>query len=90
MEDYGNRLIAQEETISQLNLNNENTIVVITTLQNEKEALLQANQKMSREVARLLSVDADLQERLNDIEKYKVELRKAGEELQTKEFMVSS
>ena len=45
---------------------------------------------MSRELARLLSVDADLQERLNDIEKYKVELRKAEEELQTKQFLVSS
>ena len=94
MEDYENRLIAQEETISQLNSilkqNDDNTTATITTLQNEKETLLQNNQNLSRELARLLSVDADLRDRINEIEKYKVDLRKAEEELQTKEFMVSS
>ena len=61
----------------------------MTTLQNEKETLLQKNQKLSRELARLLSVDAELRDRVNEIEKYKVDLRKAEEELQTKEFLVS-
>ena len=59
-------------------------------MQNEKEALVQAHKKMSREVARLMSVDADLRNREIELEKCKVELRKAEEELQTKEFMVSS
>ena len=43
---------------------------------------------MSREVARLKSVDADLQDQKNEIEKYKAERYKA-EELQTKQFLVS-
>ena len=37
-----------------------------------------------------MSVDADLHNRENEIEKYKAELRKLEEELQTKEFMVGS
>ena len=94
MEDYENRFIAQEETISRLNStikqNDENATAAITTLQIEREALVQANQKMSREVARLMSVGMDLQNREIEIEKCKVELRKAEEELQTKEFMVGS
>ena len=93
MEDYENRLTAQEETISQLNSvikqNDENTTTKITTLQNEKEALLQANQNMSEEVARLMSVDSDLHNRENEIEKYKLELCKAEEEIEAKESMVS-
>ena len=93
MEDYENRLIAQEATISQLNStikqNDENATAAVTTLQMEKEALLQANRKLSRELARLMSVDNDLQNREIKIEKYKVELLKAEEELQIKEFMVS-
>ena len=59
-------------------------------MQNEKETLLQNHQKLSRELARLFSVDAELRDRINDIEKYKVEVCKAKEELQTKEFMVST
>ena len=94
MEDYENRFVAQEETISRLNStikqNDENATAAITTLQMEREAFLQTNQKMSREVARLMSVDTDLQNREIEIEKCKVELRKAEEELQTKEFMVGS
>ena len=94
MEDYENRLIAQEETISRLNStinqNDENATAAITTLQIEREVLVQANQKVSREVARLMSVDTDLQNREIEIEKCKVELHKAEEELQTKEFMVGS
>ena len=94
VEDYENRHIAHEETISLLNStikqNVENTTATITALQNEKEALVQAHKKMSREVARLMSVDADLRNRENEIEKYKRELSKAEEELQTKELMVSS
>ena len=35
-----------------------------------------------------MSVDTDLQIQQKEVEKYKVELRKAEEELQTKEFMV--
>ena len=93
MEGYESRVIAQEETISQLNSiikqNDDNTTATIATLQNEKEVLLQNQQKLSRELARLFSVDAELQDRINDIEKYKVKLRKAEEELQTKEFLVS-
>ena len=93
MEDYENRFIAQEETISQLNStikqNDDKATGAITTLQIEREVLVQANRKLSREVARLMSVDTDLQNREIEIEKYKVELLKAEEELQTKEFMVS-
>ena len=69
--------------------NDENTTATITALQNEREALVQANQKLSRELVRFMSVDTDLQNREIEIEKYKVDLRKAEEELQTKEFMVS-
>ena len=43
---------------------------------------------MSREVARLKSVDAELRDQKNEIEKYKAEWYKA-EELQTKQFLVS-
>ena len=60
----------------------ENANKAIATLEKEKEGLIQTNQKMSREVARLMSVDVEL-------DKCKVELRKAEEELQTKEFLVS-
>ena len=94
VEDYENRHIAHEETISLLNStikqNDENTTATITALQNEKEALVQAHKKMSREVARLMSVDADLRNREVEIDKYKIELSKAEEELETKELMVSS
>ena len=45
---------------------------------------------MSREVARLMSVDVELQNSKKEVEKCQLELRKAEEELQTKEFMVST
>ena len=60
----------------------ENANKAIAFLEQEKEGLILANQKMSREVARLMSVDAEL-------DKSKKELNKAEEELQTKEFIVS-
>ena len=60
----------------------ENASKATSILEQEKEELIQKNQKMSREVARLMSVDIEL-------DKCKIELRKAVEELQTKEFLVS-
>ena len=54
-------------------------------MQSEKETLEQAYKKMSREVARLMSVDADLRNREIELEKYKVELPKAEEELRNRE-----
>ena len=45
---------------------------------------------MSREMARLLSVDADLQDRVNEIEEYKQKLLYAEEKLETKDLLVSS
>ena len=60
----------------------ENANKAIAFLEQEKEGLIQANQKVSREVARLMSVDVEL-------DKYRKELNKAEEELQTKEFIVS-
>ena len=44
---------------------------------------------LSREVARLMSVDVELQNSKKEIEKYQLELRKAEEEMLCKEFMVS-
>ena len=67
----------------------ENANEAIAKLEQEKEALTKANQNLSREVARLMSVDVELQTKLKDIEKYKEKLRKAEEELQTKEYVVS-
>lgn len=83
MEDHKNNLIAQRETISQLNStikqNDESTATEIATLKNEKEALSQINQKMSREVARLLSVDAELRHREIELGEWKVKQRKAAD-----------
>ena len=61
--------------------------------------MVQSNSKLSREVARLMDVDAKfttsdkqykllLQKAEKKIEEQKVEIRKAEEELQTKEFLV--
>ena len=83
VEDYQNRLIVSSQT-------EENATNAIATLEQEKELLIQSNQKMSREVARLMSVDVELQSSKKEVEKYQLDLRKAEEELQTKEFMVST
>ena len=69
--------------------NEENASNAIATLEQEKELLIQSNQKMSREVARLMSVNVELQNQIKEVEKCQMELRKAEEELQTKEFLVS-
>ena len=45
---------------------------------------------MSRELGRLMAVDGELQNSKKVVEKYQLELRKAEDELNTKEFMVSS
>lgn len=108
VEDYEKRYIAQEEKISTLNSairqSSESATNKIRILEVEKEGLIQSNQKVSREVARLLDVDINLQNSEKQIESYKLklhkaekeiekcklELRKAEEELQTKEFMVSA
>ena len=93
MEEYQERIFAQEDTIGKLESkarqSEENASITIATLEQEKETLIQSNQKLSREVARLMLVDIELQHSKKDIEKYQLELRKAEEELQTKEFMVS-
>ena len=52
--------------------------------------LIQTNENMSREVARLMDVDQELQSQVQQIEQYKLQMRKAEEELQTKEFLVSA
>ena len=90
VEDYQNRLTAQEDTISAIRQTEENATNAIATLEQEKELLIQSNEKMSREVARLMSVDIELQSSKKEVEKCQFELRKAEEELQTKEFMVSN
>ena len=90
VEDYQERIIAQEDRINKLESKNEvNASIAIATLEQEKASIIQSNQKISREVARLMSVDVELQNSKKEVEKYQLELRKAEEELNTKEFIVS-
>ena len=85
--------MAQEEKISQLEYasrqSNDEANSKIRSLEQEKETFIQKIQMFSREVARLMTVDQELQDRIQEIEKLKLEMRKAEEDLQTKEFMVS-
>lgn len=93
MEDYENRFIAQEKQINELKSaakqSKEDASSLIRTLENEKQGLMQANKKISKEVGRLMCVDTKLQSREKEIKDYKLEICKAAEELQTKELMVS-
>ena len=93
VEEYQKRIIAQEDTFSKLESkarhNEENARIAIATLEQEKEVLIQSNQEMSRELGRLMGVDGELQNSKKEVEKYQLELRKAEDELYTKEFMVS-
>ena len=59
-------------------------------LKQDKELLIQSNQNMSREVTRLITVDKELRSQLLEVKKLKLEIHKAEEEIQTKEFMVST
>ena len=90
VEDNKNCIIAQEDAISKLDSKAKQSEEAIETLEQEKTLLIQSNQKMSREVGRLMSVDIELQSSNKEVEKCQLELRKAEEELQTREFLVSN
>ena len=90
MEDYQNRLIAQEEKINQQAAAiEENKLKSADKIKNLEED----NQALSEEVKKLrdknINKDGEKLPGTIEQEKYQLEIRKLEEELQTKEFLVS-
>ena len=81
VEQYENRYIVQEEKISQLESAATQSNEKLGSLEKEKETLIQSIEKLSTEVARLMTVENNLH-CVKDIER--CELCKRQKKLQTK------